>query len=407
MINILVIGLVWPEPTSSAAGWRMLQILECLQLIPGSQISFASAASKSPYSFPLESMHIAENIITLNDTSFDDYIESLNPDMVVYDRFVTEEQFGWRVHEKCPEALTILDTEDLHFLRQARISSVKKQTDIDYDNEFTIREISSILRCDVSIMISKFEIDLLTSQFNIQKDTLIYLPFLEENITPEHISEWRSFEDREHLVFIGNFLHEPNFQTVLKLKQKIWPQLKKLLPKVELHIYGAYAHHKAMQLHNPKERFFIKGRCENARQTIQNYKILLAPITFGAGAKGKFIDAMQTGTPSVTTETGAESMHEHFSWPGFIAQNDDSFTAEAINLYTNKTLWKNAQNNCVPIINHLYNKQLFQTAFVETVYQCYNNLADFRRQHFIRKILLSNANQAKKYMSLWIMAKNK
>ncbi|MDA3616077.1 glycosyltransferase [Polluticaenibacter yanchengensis] len=407
MVNILVIGLVWPEPTSSAAGWRMLQILESLQLIPDSHITFASAAAKSPYSFRLDTIQIEEKAIELNNPSFDDFIQLLQPDIVVYDRFVTEEQFGWRVHENCPRALTILDTEDLHFLRQARTIAVKKQTAADYYNEFTIREISSILRCDLSVMISTFEIDLLVSQFNIQKDALIYLPFLEENITNDISDKWKTFEERQHFTFIGNFLHEPNYQAVLQLKLEIWPQLKKLLPNSELHIYGAYAHHKALQLHNPKERFFIKGRCDNARQTISNYKLLLAPIHFGAGVKGKFIDAMQTGTPSVTTETGAESMHENLNWPGYIAADSSSFISETIALYNNKSLWINAQNNCQPIINTLYSKQLFQSGFIEAVSQCLKDLDKFRNQHFIREILLSNTNQAKKYMSLWIEAKNK
>jgi hypothetical protein len=44
----------------------------------------------------------------------------LNPDIVVFDRYMTEEQFGWRVIKNCPKALRILDTEDLHFLRKAR-----------------------------------------------------------------------------------------------------------------------------------------------------------------------------------------------------------------------------------------------------------------------------------------------
>lgn len=46
---------------------------------------------------------------------------------MLFDRFMTEEQFGWRVDEICPEAVKILDTEDLHFLRKTRIEAFKKK----------------------------------------------------------------------------------------------------------------------------------------------------------------------------------------------------------------------------------------------------------------------------------------
>ena len=45
---------------------------------------------------------------------------------MLFDRFMMEEQFGWRVAENCPNALRILDTEDLHFLRKTRHQQLKK-----------------------------------------------------------------------------------------------------------------------------------------------------------------------------------------------------------------------------------------------------------------------------------------
>jgi hypothetical protein len=46
-------------------------------------------------------------------------VKELNPAVVLFDRFMMEEQFGWRVSENCPDALRLLDTEDLHCLRLA------------------------------------------------------------------------------------------------------------------------------------------------------------------------------------------------------------------------------------------------------------------------------------------------
>src|SRR5690606_42115094 len=92
----------------------------------GFEITFASAASKSEPSFPLASKGVMEAEIKLTDSSFAESIKELNPDVVLFDRFMTEEQYSWRVMQTCPQAIRILDTEDLHFVRQARQEAYKK-----------------------------------------------------------------------------------------------------------------------------------------------------------------------------------------------------------------------------------------------------------------------------------------
>ncbi|UZJ65056.1 glycosyltransferase family 4 protein [Sphingobacterium sp. KU25419] len=96
---------------------------------------------------------------------------------------------------------------------------------------------------------------------------------------------------------------------------------------------------------------------------MSHHRILLAPIQFGAGVKGKFIDAMQTGTPSVTTSIGAEAMCGDFPWNGFIANEPELFVAKAIELYTNKSLWLTAQHHGVAIINQRYARNKFEDDF--------------------------------------------
>ena len=45
---------------------------------------------------------------------------------------------------------------------------------------------------------------------------------------------------------------------------------------------------------------------------------VLAPLQFGAGLKGKLLDAMLYGIPSVTTSIGAEAMHDDLPWNGSV-----------------------------------------------------------------------------------------
>ncbi|TDG36850.1 glycosyltransferase [Pedobacter changchengzhani] len=404
--KLLIIGFVWPEPTSSAAGTRMIQLVD-LFLSRNYEITFACAATKSDFSYDFTDKNVAEQVIKLNDESFNHFIKNLNPDAVLFDRFMVEEQYGWRVQQECPNALRILDTEDLHFLRNARQQSEKKQEVLDLFSDTTKREIASILRCDVSLIISEVEMAILKEQFKIDASLLYYLPFLEKEITAENIDNWISFDERADFIFIGNFLHEPNWNTLQVLKTKIWPLLRKKLPNASMNIYGAYATQKVLQLENKHEKFVIKGRALNAQETIAKHRILLAPIQFGAGVKGKFIDAMQVGTPTVTTSIGAEAMKGTLEWNGFIEDDLEVFVDKAVELYANKALWTNAQQNGSKIINERYSWGLFANDFMLRVDELFSTLINHRQANFFGQILNHHTAQSTKYMSLWIEEKNK
>ena len=111
MKQLLIIGHTFPEPSTTAAGSRMMQLIELFKE-EKYQITFASTAAVSEKTANLQRQHISIENIKLNDVSFDEFIKKLNPEIVVFDRYITEEQFGWRVSENCPKALKILDTED-------------------------------------------------------------------------------------------------------------------------------------------------------------------------------------------------------------------------------------------------------------------------------------------------------
>src|SRR5690606_37759919 len=402
--KVLFIGLVWPEPTSSAAGKRILQLVEFL-LDKGFEVIFSSVASKSEASFDISSLReTKQSQIELNSPSFNEFIRKINPDFVVYDRFVSEEQFGWRVSQECPNAVQILDTEDLHFLRAARERAFKKKEEINLYNETTIREIASILRCDLSLMISEFEMNLLLNEFHIAAELLYYLPFI-ENQTQDIRYKTIDFSQRKDFVFIGNFLHEPNWQTVLHLKKNIWPKIKVKLPKAKLHIYGAYPSQKVWNLHNEKDGFLVHGKAENAQKVISETRILLAPIPFGAGQKGKFIDAMQAGTPIATNSIGSESMFAEII-PGISEDDENQFIEKTIELYQNENLWQNAQNNGFEILKNKFDNNLFEEKFLQKIKDLELNLNEFRKRNFIGQILKHNSANALKYMSLWIEKKN-
>jgi glycosyltransferase involved in cell wall biosynthesis len=289
-------------------------------------------------------------------------------------------------------------------LRKTRHENFKKNIEITsndlLNSDLAKREIASIYRCDLSLIISSFEMDLLINIFKIDKKMLHYLPFLLDKIDENDLKTFPTFAKRQHFVSIGNFRHPPNWDTVLNLKENIWKHIKSQIPTAEIHIYGAYMPETAQQLDNKKEGFIVKGRAENAHEIIKTARVLLAPIRFGAGLKGKLIDAMQTGTPFVTTKIGAEAMFCDF------ATNENEFIEKAISLYKNENLWKTAQQNGIEIINNHFDKTMHSPAFIGAIMALHNNLTQHRTNNFVGQMLRHHAMQSTKYMSRWIELKS-
>ena len=408
MKKVLAIGYVWPEPNSSAAGSHMMSLLRLFKR-QGWSVEFATPAQETEHMIDLSEEGITSQSIQLNCDSFDQYIEELQPDVVMFDRFMMEEQFGWRVEKVCPNAFKLLDTEDLQFLRNARHEAVKKETELTKAHlysDLAKREIAAILRCDLSLIISSYEMVLLQSEFNIDPKLLHHLPFMVDlNTLPEST---KSFEERKHFMTIGNFRHAPNWDAVLQL-QKIWPKIRKQLPDTELHIYGSYPPPKATALHNPKTGFHIKGWAKDAQEVMEQARVCVAPLRFGAGIKGKLLDAMKLQTPNVTSEIGSEGMlpQGELQWPGAVADDIDEFVEQAVALYKDEEKWLKAQSQCHSILEAHYEQNQLGDKLIERLNALDSELESHRLDNFFGSMLKHHSMASTKYMSQWIAEKNK
>src|SRR5690606_2633671 len=184
---------------------------------------------------------------------------------------------------------------------------------------------------------------------------LHYCPFLLEQQPLPLID----YDQRQDFMTIGNFRHEPNWDAVLWLKHALWPLIRQQLPQAQLKIYGAYPPPKATALHNPKQGFHVLGWANDAYEVVSQARVCLAPLRFGAGIKGKLIDAMVCGTPSVTTSIGAEAMNGDFVWPGIISDTTADFSRAAIALYTAQDTWQEAQKRGQVILQKRFNREIF------------------------------------------------
>jgi len=244
---------------------------------------------------------------------------------------------------------------------------------------------------------------LLVDTFKVDARLLHYLPLMVD--LEKCPTKTTPFSDRQHFMTIGNFRHAPNWDAVLYL-QEIWPLIRKQLPEAELHIYGAYTPPKATALNNTKTGFLIKGRAEDALTTMEQYRLCLAPLRFGAGIKGKLIDAMISQTPSITTSIGSEGMHDGNLWPGSVVNDATKFADAAVKLYNDEQEWLSAQKNGSKLLKARYDGKVLGDQLINKITETEENLEQHRLNNFTGSMLKHHTMKSTQYMSQWIAAKN-
>lgn len=420
-IHLLIIGYVWPEPRSSAASGHIMQLIDCF-LEQGWKITFASAASEGERRVDLSTLGVTEVAIVLNSDTFDTFVSELQPDVVLFDQFLMEEQFGWRVEQHAPHALRVLETCDLQSLRHSRhqllkelLANAHEHTEVLFSapgealftrmavTDLAQREVASFYRCDLNLVVSDVEIDFLIHYFRVPHALLHWCPLMLRDIP----DSGKGFEERAHFLTIGNFRHAPNWDAVLWLKQTIWPLIRQQLPGAQLHVYGAYTPPKATALHNAAQGFHIMDWAEDALEVMSNARVALAPLRFGAGIKGKVMDAMACGTPTVTTPVGAEAMHGNLPFPGSIAVNAQGLADAAVRLYKDQPLWQQAQNAGWQVLRARFRQKQHCATLIERIHELLGNLEAHRTANFTGAMLRHHQHKSTQYMSQWIEAKNR
>ena len=418
-----IIGTVWPEPRSSAAGQHLLSLLSELKQL-GYIIHFASTAQRSENSEGLDELGCVVHEIVLNDSSFDQLIAQLQPEIAVFDRFMVEEQFSWRIKKVAPNTCLILDTEDFHSLRYLRHQIIKKHPEQAVDipslleinaepgpfqgclnSDFAVREIASMWRCDINLIISQAEVALLHTYYGLPKNILHYCPFLMAN-DRDALGTPRAIDNRKDFVFIGNYRRAPNWDAVQILAKHLWPIIRKELPQAKCRIYGAYTPEKAQQFHNPKQGLLISGWAKDAQATIQEARVHLAPLRFGAGLKGKIFDSLRVGTPCVGSDMAWEGISTDVTAHSLQTLNDyEDFAAQAIVLYEDEDKWLTEQVKGQQILENEFVYTTHSSALKNKIQTVTQDLNTHRAPLFMQKMLEQTQYRATRFMSQWIEAK--
>lgn len=396
--QVLYFVNLWPEPRSSAAGIRTQEMSLFIQRL-GYEIVGISPVALSQHSEAWEKNGVRTLSCDPNSSEAAEILKTLSPDLVVYDRFYTEEKYGWRARELWPEALHMIDTSDLHCLRGARQrahlagSEVFEPTE-DFFGEDFLREMASLHRADVCLVVSSFELEWLV-QRGFEKERICYLPF-----SSHADAELKPKGDRHGFCFLGNYRHAPNVDAVRWLESELWPALRKRVPTAELHLYGAYPPQAITQFHG-RNGIFSHGFVEDHRQAIARHEVMLAPLRFGAGIKGKILEAWATGTPVLGTPLAFESMGAGFAE----FTNVEGFVDQIQNLQKPEH-WRNHVELGLDRLKNRYDREMIFKIFAEFLAASRLALPQIRKS-LTGRLLRHHGAQSLKYFSAWIEEKNK
>lgn len=240
-----------------------------------------------------------------------------------------------------PDTRFIYDMVDIHFLRFKRAIelepnriSLKK----NYKHFFRLETVVAP-QLDYIIAISDKEKEIMAQyadQNKIITVSNIHYPKID-------ISERKSFSESKGIIFIGS-IHEPNIDAVKFLYEKIMPIVWETKPELEVSIIGNVAEKLDIRQF-PKFKFL--GFVESIEELFMTSKIMVAPLRFGAGVKGKIGQAFEYFFPVVTTDIGAEGMKLTDHKNVLIANNEKDFADAILTLDSNEELWNTLSRNSV------------------------------------------------------------
>ncbi len=160
----------------------------------------------------------------------------------------------------------------------------------------------------------------------------------------------------------------------------------------------------------------MHGYHESLRDILRDKKVMLAPLRFGAGLKGKIVDAWKYGVPVVTTTIGSEGMHVHGhgeggtlspdEWGGKVALSDDDFVKSAVDLYRNPESWCTSQQHASSILSKLYGDGQWEE-LASRLCQALEQRKESRATDFSRAILWHQSCRSTEFFSKYIEYKEK
>jgi GT2 family glycosyltransferase len=234
-------------------------------------------------------------------------------------------------------AKIIYHTVDLHFLRISREAILSNDKDKKAEAlKMKLLEITLMRESDASIVVSKSELSTLRRE-KINKNLHLF------SLIKDSVDVDKKFNQRQGIVFVGGFIHQPNVDAVKFFINEIMPILTLLDKNIIFYVVGSNIPKEIFDLANTKVK--IIGFVEKLDPFLNMMRIMVAPLRYGAGVKGKLISAMSLGLPVVATPIAAEGMGLTHKKNILIAKTPDSFAEAILDLYKNNKLWNKISKN--------------------------------------------------------------
>jgi O-antigen biosynthesis protein len=249
-----------------------------------------------------------------------------------------------------PKAKLIFDTVDLHHIREAQEAELSKSESLAKQAKTTkIKEYALIEKCDETWVVSETECLALQKQFPEKIIRRV------SNIHPMRFNT-PLFSERKDILFVGNFRHPPNADGLQWFIETIWPLVHNRQPDIRLNIVGTSPPGDLVKISEGMNIVF-HGHVDDIEKIIDASRINIAPLRYGAGAKGKISQALASGLPSIATTIAADGMHLTESESVMLADNAEAFVNAILILYADNLLWKQFSKNGYAIAEAFFSEQ--------------------------------------------------
>ena len=229
---------------------------------------------------------------------------------------------------------------DLHYIREQRNYEVTgEESLLESSSKWKEKEFNLFRKSDVIHVVGNYELEVIKKEFpdKVVRNIPLY-------IYDQFLEEVNSFENRKDILFVGGFRHKPNEDAVLWFMNQIWPSVSEQNPEMKFYIVGSNPSEQIKSLQS--DRVIVTGFISDneLEQLYSTCKLVVAPLRYGAGVKGKIVEAMYYQIPVVTTPIGAEGLVNKESVM-LITDNERGFVDKVNQLYNNEDLWNQLSSN--------------------------------------------------------------
>jgi glycosyltransferase involved in cell wall biosynthesis len=331
----LIIDDHWPQPDRDSGSVDICNLAEALMAL-GFDVVLAAAKAlhgAQPARAALQARGIP-CLMPADGETMEDFIARQGGgfDLCMLCRVFCGGEYLEAVLAHCVKARIVFNSIDLNFLREARKAELLGDAGLrKIAEEIRPREEHVIRSCDATIVVSAAERALLAE--TLPDCLAVTLPLARPLRGPQ-----APFAARRGIGFIGGFAHAPNVDAVRYFLDEIWPLVRAALPDCRFSIVGADAPAELVRAAPAGVEWL--GHVPDVGPWFEGLRLTVAPLRFGAGAKGKVASSLAAGVPCVASEIATEGMALSPAQGVLTAGDAAGFAAAVIRLHDDADLWK-------------------------------------------------------------------